>query len=189
VIGDLSGEEFRALRDAVAQRGQLRVTLAVVGILAWSALLVAILIALPYPLAAIIPLMALVATFEAIRSLHAGAERIGRYLQVFYEEYAGDDVAGAVTLPAWEQTAMALGAAVPGAAGHPLFVPVFALAGIVNFLGVLLPGPIAVELWLLAIPHAAFLLWLVRADRAMRGQRTREQAAFRDLKQTARTRR
>ena len=77
---------------------------------------------------------------------------------------------------------MALGAAVPGAAGHPLFVPVFALAAIVNFLGVLLPGPIPIELGLLAIPHVAFLLWLVRADRAMRVQRTREFARFRDLR-------
>ena len=44
------------------------------------------LVLLPYPVAAAIPLLVLVATFEVIRPLHFGAERIGRYLQVFYEE-------------------------------------------------------------------------------------------------------
>ena len=120
--------EFRSLRDAVASRGQLRVGLTVAGLWMWAMVLTALVIAPPYPVAAIVPLTVLLVTFEAIRPLHFGAERIGRYLQVFYEEA---NLANAVpdaplTPPAWERTAMAFGAAVPGAAGHPLFAPTFA---------------------------------------------------------------
>ena len=79
---------------------------------------------------------------------------------------------------------MALGAAVLGAAGHPLMAPVFALATLVNLLAVLLPGPVPVELALLAVPHAAFLGWLALADRAMRAQRVRELERFRGLRET-----
>jgi hypothetical protein len=179
---DLAATEYRALREAIAARGQLRTTLTLVGFLSWAGLLGLTLVALPYPVAAALPLMALVAAFEVIRPLHAGAERIGRYLQVFFEEAASDGAPGALTPPAWERTAMAFGAAVPGAAGHPLFLPVFVLATAVNYLAVLLPGPVPVELALMALPHAAFLAWLVYADRGMRAQRTRELARFRELR-------
>ena len=77
--------EFRSLRDAVANRGQSRTALAVAGFGVWAVVLTAMVIAPPYPIVAVIPLVVLLATFEAIRPLHFGAERIGRYLQVFYE--------------------------------------------------------------------------------------------------------
>lgn len=182
---DLAAAEYRALREAIAARGQLRTTLTLAGLLSWGGLLAVTLAALPYPVAAAVPLMALVATFEVIRPLHAGAERIGRYLQVFFEEAvaaAPPEANAVLTPPAWERTAMAFGAAVPGAAGHPLFLPVFGLATAVNFLAVLMPGPVPVELALMALPHAAFLAWLLYADRGMRTQRTRELARFRELR-------
>ena len=172
--------EFRSLRDAVAARGQLRATLALAGLGLWAAILTATLVALPYPVVAVVPLVVLVATFEVIRPLHVGAERIGRYLQVFHEETDTND--GTLTPPAWERTAMSLGAAVPGAAGHPLFVPVFGLATIVNTLAVWLPSPVPVETGLLAVPHLAFLIWLGVADRAMRAQRASELTRFREMR-------
>jgi hypothetical protein len=180
--------EYRALREAVTHRTHLRSSLALGGIVAWAALLVATLVTLPYPVASLIPLLVLVATFEVIRPLHAGAERIGRYLQVFVEEAAeapGDDTAaprGGLHAPAWERTAMAFGPAVPGAAGHPLFVPLFAMATAVNLLAVLLPSPLAVEWAVLAVPHGAFVGWLWRADRGMRQQRSAELARYRALR-------
>ncbi len=176
---DLSEHEYRALRDAISARGQLRGTLALAGLGLWAGLLVAILIALPVPAAALVPLTVLWGAFEIIRPLHFGAERIGRYLQVFYEERSG----GAV--PAWERTAMAFGAAVPGAAGHPLFVPVFAGAALVNLLAVALPVPTPVEFSSLALPHASFLLWLARTDRAMRRQRNEDVARLRQITKSA----
>jgi hypothetical protein len=145
----------------------------------WAALLVAVLVWLPYPVAAIIPLVILVATFEVIRPLHFGAERIGRYLQVFYEEMGAPD-RPLTDGPGWERVAMRLGS-VPGIGGHPLFVPVFFLATLTNYLAVLIPGPVPLELGALAIPHVAFIAWLLMADRAMRQQRDIELAKFRSL--------
>jgi hypothetical protein len=181
---DLAALEYRALREAIAARGQLRASLALAGLLGWGGVLATTLIALPYPIAAVLPLTILLATFEVIRPLHVGAERIGRYLQVFFEERPAAAEPGPLAPPAWEQTAMMFGPAVPGAAGHPLLVPVFAIAAGVNFIAVVLPGPVPIELGLMAVPHAAFFGWLLAADRAMRRQRTRELARFRELRDT-----
>ncbi len=178
---ELSSHEYRSLREAVAARGQLRATLVLAGVSAWALVLAATLAWLTYPLASVIPLLVLVATFEVIRPLHFGAERIGRYLQVFYEEQGDGEDPGLAT-PAWERSAMAFGAGVPGAAGHPLFVPVFALATLANTIAVWVPAPVPVETILLAIPHGAFLVWLAVADRAMRAQRATELARFRELR-------
>ncbi|MCC7034831.1 MAG: hypothetical protein IT179_18560 [Acidobacteria bacterium] len=179
-MAELDSQEYRSLRDAVAARGHLRATLALAGVSAWALVLVATLAWLPSPLAAVVPLLVLIATFEVIRPLHVGAERIGRYLQVFHEE--GRERGQTLAAPAWERTAMAFGAAVPGAAGHPLFVPVLGLATLVNTFTIWVPGPVPVEMVLLAIPHGAFLLWMARADHAMRAQRDRELARFRELR-------
>ena len=64
----------------------------------------------------------------------------------------------------------------------PLFVPVFLLATAINYLAVLLPRPVAIEMSVMAIPHLAFIAWLVAADRAMRTQRAIELARLRDLR-------
>ena len=70
---------------------------------------------------------------------------------------------------------------VPGVCGHPLFVPVFLMATAINCLAVLLPHPVTVELSIMAVPHLAFIVWLVAADRAMRAQRATELARLREL--------
>jgi len=145
----------------------------------WAAILTAVLVLLPYPVAAAIPLLILAVTFEVIRPLHFGAERIGRYLQVFYEEQ-GEPGRPMSDTPSWERVAMSFGK-VPGAGGHPLFVPVFFLATTVNYLAVLLPRPVAIEMSVMAIPHVAFLAWLLAADRAMRGQRAIELVRLQEL--------
>ena len=74
----------------------------------WAALLTAVLVWLPFPIAAAIPLLVLIVTFEAIRPLHFGAERIGRYLQVFYEE-AGEPGRTLAETPSWERVATSFG--------------------------------------------------------------------------------
>src|SRR5262245_10972291 len=113
--------EYLVLRKTIADRGALRPILVLAGMGIWAVLLIAVLALLPFPVAAVIPLLALVVTFEVIRPLHFGAERIGRYLQVFYEEDGDLDRPLAET-PSWERIAMSFGA-VPGVGGHPLFVP------------------------------------------------------------------
>jgi len=167
------------LRKTIAQRGALRPVLVLCGTGIWAALLTAVLVLLPYPVAASIPLMVLVVTFEVIRPLHFGAERIGRYLQVCYEEQ-GEPGRPLSDTPSWERVAMGFGA-VPGVGGHPLFVPAFVLATAINYLAVLLPQPVAIEMSVMAVPHLAFIAWLVAADRAMRNQRAIELARLREL--------
>ncbi|MBY0495607.1 MAG: hypothetical protein K2Y23_15470 [Cyanobacteria bacterium] len=134
---------------------------------------------LPLPVAAAIPLTALIVTFEVIRPLHFGAERIGRYLQVFHEE-AGDPSRPLRDAPSWERVAMSFGV-VPGVGGHSLFVPLFLIATALNYLAVLLPRPVTFELSVMAVPHLAFIAWLVASDRAMRNQRAIELARMREL--------
>jgi len=172
--------EYLVLRKTIAQRGALRPILALAGIGMWAAILIAVLVLLPYPAAAVIPLLVLLVTFEVIRPLHFGAERIGRYLQVFYEEQ-GEPGRAMHDTPSWERVAMSFGS-VPGVGGHPLFVPVFFMATAINYLTVLLPDPVALEMGVMAIPHLAFLAWLTMAHRAMRGQRAIELARLRELK-------
>ena len=176
-----SSSEYLVLRQTIAHRGALRPILVLCGLGIWAALLIAVLVLLPYPVAAAIPLLALVVTFEVIRPLHFGAERIGRYIQVFYEE-AGDPSRPLSDTPSWERVAMSFGV-VPGVGGHALFVPLFLIATALNYLAVLLPRPEAIELSVMAIPHLAFIAWLVATDRAMRAQRGLELARLRELYQ------
>jgi hypothetical protein len=169
--------EFRALRDTIRARGGLRLALSLAGLAVWALILVAVLAWLPNPIAGTIPLVVLVATFEVNRMLHLGVERIGRYLQVFYEE---SQVPGSGA-PAWEHTAMRFGPTAPGAGGHPLLLPLFILATLINFLSVVLPGPIPLELGVMSVPHVSFVIWTLYADRGMRQQRARELERFRAL--------
>jgi hypothetical protein len=145
--------------------------------------LVAVLTWLANPVASVVPLLILLATFEVIRSLHLAVERIGRYLQVYFEETVSHRAMTAP--PAWEHTAMAFGPSVPGAGVHPYFLPVLAMATFVNFLAVLFPGPVLVELVSLAVPHLGLIAWMVYCDAGMRKQRATELARFRALRESA----
>ena len=63
--------------------------------------------------------------------------------------------------------------AVPGVGGHPLFVPVFFMATAVNYLAVLLPGPVAIEMGVMADPAS-------RVHRVARRRGSRDAQAARD---------
>lgn len=180
----LAEQEYAALRATIRARGTARPLAALAGLAAWAATLIAVLTWLPNPIASTVPLLLLVTTFEVVRSMHLAVERIGRYIQVFFEEGAGD---AAIAPPAWERTAMLLAPALPGAGGHPLFLPIFLTAVVINFIAVLLPGALAIEVTTLGVPHAASLVWMLHADRTMRRQRSAELARFRELKQKAAT--
>src|SRR3954463_9411331 len=76
--------EYRALRATIRARGTARVWVFVVGLSAWAALMVATTAVSGVPMVALVPLVVLAGTFEAVFALHIGVERIGRYIQVFY---------------------------------------------------------------------------------------------------------
>jgi Flp pilus assembly protein TadB len=180
---DYAAREFSILRETIRSRGGLRPLVLLAGVSVWATVLVAVLVWLPNPIASTVPLVVLLATLEALRTLHLGVERIGRYIQVFFEE---DSATGAPSgAPAWEHIAMQLGPSLPGAGGHPYFLAVLLMATVVNYLAVLFPGPLAIELATLAVPHLAFVTWLIHCDRGMRKQRATELARFRELRARA----
>ena len=78
--------EYAALRATLRERGTTRIWLFVLTLAMWAALTVAAIALIPLPVIALLPLVVLAAGFEGVYSLHVGVERIGRYVQVFYEE-------------------------------------------------------------------------------------------------------
>ena len=116
----LEREEFLSLRATIRERGTARHWMVVLGVAVWSALAISAAALGSIPLVTLLPLLFLAAVFEVAFALHTGVERVGRYLQVFYE----DD-----TSPrAWEHVAMAYGRAFGGSGVDPLFSPIFLLA-------------------------------------------------------------
>src|SRR5512138_2407426 len=95
----LTESEFTVLRETIATRGTSRIILLPITFLGWTIVVtIPLVFGAHLPVAGVFSLAILAAGFEAIYALHAGVERIGRYLQVFYE--TGQDG------PQWETTCM-----------------------------------------------------------------------------------
>lgn len=169
-----SDAEFAALRATIAARGTTRMMLLPVTVGAWAALTLVLLLFAAIPVGSIFSLAVLVAGFEAIHALHVGVERIGRYLQVYYEA----DTDG----PRWETAVMAVGPSLPGGGIDPLFSVVFAGAGFLNLIPALIPGPTHLELGVVGILHGAFVIRVVRARGAAARQRAVELESFKALR-------
>jgi hypothetical protein len=88
--------EFATLRQTIAMRGTVRILLLPVTLVGWSLLAGALVLFNDLPVGALLSLAVLIGGFEAIHALHVGVERIGRYIQVFYE--------GGPDGPRWETT-------------------------------------------------------------------------------------
>lgn len=167
----LTESEFIALRQTIASRGTVRMTLIPAIFIGWAFLAGALSILGRSPAAALFPLAVLAGGFEAIYAMHVGVERIGRYLQVFYE--------GTPQGPKWETTAMAIGPALPGGGIDPLFTVIFALATTLNMLPAVFLSPTLVELSVIAAFHAALLARLLSARRAATRQRAVDLESYR----------
>jgi len=167
--------EFAALRRAIAGRVTARVVLVAVTSAVWAALTLALVLFSDGPLATLLPLAVLVGGFEAIHALHAGAERIGRYLQVEYE--------GRPDGPRWETAAMAVGPSLPGGGVDPLFSVVFVGTAAINLVSafLVLAEPTRAEFGLLGLAHAAFVFRVIRARVAAARQRAIELESFKAL--------
>jgi hypothetical protein len=171
---NLSEAEFVTLRHTIAVRGTARMMVLPIVLLGWAAVTLLILLFAEIPFAAVFSLAVLVGGFEAIHALHVSVERIGRYLQVYYEDRPEG--------PHWEATAFAVGPALPGGGIDPLFSFVFAAAGIANFVSALLPEPTHLELGVVGTLHAVFVFRVVRARGAAARQRAVELESFRALR-------
>jgi hypothetical protein len=169
-------DEYRVLRQTIALRGTVRIALLPLTLLGWSLLAAGLLAFSEVPYAAVFPLGALVGGFEAIHALHVGVERIGRYVQVYYE--------GSAQGPRWETTAMAVGPALPGGGTDPLFSVVFVAAAAANLMTGWVVEPTSVEIGVLVTLHLVFVVRVVRARIAASRQRAVELESYRALLST-----
>ena len=171
----LSDTEYAVLRQTIAARGTARMVLFPVTMIAWASLALIVLTFAEAPIASLLPLAVLAGGFEAIHALHVGVERIGRYLQVYYENME--------TGPRWETIAMKVGPALPGGGIDPLFTLVFASATFVNIVPALAlqSRPTVIELGVIGVLHLALVIRIVRARGAAARQRAVELESFRQI--------
>ena len=162
-------EEYKALRATIRQRGSVRTCVFVAGLAAWAVVALAATFT-AIPLITVLPLLLLAGAFEAVFALHVTVERIGRYLQVFYDDL-------------WEQTTMAFGVPLAGTGSDPLFAVFFGLATMANFVPVLLAEPVRVELAVVGGAHLLFLIRLVVARQVAGRQRAADLERFRNIKE------
>jgi hypothetical protein len=165
--------EYSALRATIRERGTARICTFAAGMAAWGALTLATAALATTPLATLLPLLVLACLFEAVFTLHVGVERVGRYLQVFYETDAGAK---------WEHMAMAFGRPPGAATADALFAIPFLIAALFNIAPAMIQAPTRPELVFVAGGHALFALRVFVARVAARRQREIDLARFRDLK-------
>ena len=164
-------QEYRSLRETIQARGSLRIAIAVSTFLTWSALSLWCWTSAAGSLVGLVPLFVLFAGFEAVLSLHTGVERIGRYVQRMFES-------GGPTPPAWEHVAVAMGPRWLSPGGlDPLFSLVFLVAAWLNFIPAA-AGADSLQLTIVTVAHAAFILRVVLARRFAARQRAIDLAAL-----------
>ena len=98
--------------------------IALVGFLRWAAAILANAALAAIPAATLVPLLFLAVTFEIVSSLQTGVERIGGYVQVFFEDGGTDEW--------WECRLAAFSGRgrTTSATGDPLFADYFGIAAI-----------------------------------------------------------
>lgn len=174
-------EEYRALRDTIRERGTQRVWIALAGLTAWGSIVLATIVLAPWPVATLLPLLLLAATFECIFALYTAVERVGRYLQVFFE----DDE----SMRRWEHQAMAYGTTFPGSGPgglgrtDPLFAALFGMAAMFNFIPVVLANAVPMEYGVAGALHLIFLIRLLQARRQAGRQRAIDLERFKELRE------
>jgi hypothetical protein len=167
-------DEFRILRATIQQRGTARMVLLPVVFIGWAGTAVATAAVITVAVSTLVPLLILVAGFEAVFALHVNIERIGRYLEVFHE---GEDG------PGWEHTASMFAQRFPGAGLDPLFGRLFVLATSVNFLPAALGWENMAELVVLAALHLVFINRVRLARAFVATQRVEDLRRFTALRQ------
>jgi hypothetical protein len=166
-------EEYTALRATIRERGTARVWAFLFGMTMWAALAIAAAILAVAPVVALLPLVALAATFESVLALHVGAERIGRYLLVFY----GDD---------WERAAGRFGQPAGAIRLDGLFSVPFVVAAFLNLTPLLVTTPIVQELVIVGGAHVLFVTRVLVARARAANQREIDAERFRQLQDDAR---
>jgi hypothetical protein len=175
-MAQLRDDEYVALRATIRERGTARVIIFAAVIATWALLILLTLASSPRPLSFLFPLMALAAGFEGIFHLHVGVERVGRYLQVFYEGDTGEKPGAG-----WESTAMAYGRQFPGAGSDPLFAAIFVIATALNLAPTLFVGRGSAAWTIACLAHLALLTRIIVARQRASRQRALDLARFRQI--------
>ncbi|MGH9139850.1 MAG: hypothetical protein ACRD2I_01775 [Vicinamibacterales bacterium] len=176
--------EYKALRETIRERGTARVCIFVAGISIWAATTIATAALAATPVATLLPLLVLASAFEGVFALHVGVERVGRYIQVFYEP---DEAAAAPGgAGRWEHTAMAFGRPAGAPTTDALFTVPFLLAGLCNAAPVMLLHPVREELLFVGGAHALFVLRIVVARLSAGRQRAIDLQRFTQLRESRR---
>jgi hypothetical protein len=170
----LAESEYTVLRHTIASRGTARIALLPVTLIGWALVAGTLAVLGNNPAMSLFSLVVLAGGFEAIHAMHVGVERIGRYIQVFYE--------GTADVPRWETTAMSIGPALPGGGVDPLFTLIFAFATLLNLMAAMIPSPTRLELAVVGLLHGAFLVRLVRARWAATRQRAVDLESYRAVR-------
>jgi len=166
-------DEYIALRATIRERGTTRGWIVLAGMSSWAITALLAVALAPSPSATLMPLVVLATAFEITFALHIGVERIGRYLQVFYEGRAG-----------WEHRIMEFARDSPRLARtDALFLRYFALATVLNVIPAVIASPIAVEWIVIGAGHVLFLGRLVAARQTAARQRAEDLARFEHIKQ------
>lgn len=168
-------DEYKALRATIRERGTARTWIVLVGTIGWAVVALATTTVAAAPLLTLIPLLVLATTFEITFALHTGVERVGRYIQVFFEEPGG--TAG------WEHRIMEFGrSGTRRLSTDPLFARSFLLGVVLNLVTALASGPLASEWVVLGIAHALLAARVLIARREAAGQRAADLARFREIR-------
>ena len=179
----LSLEEYRALRATIRERGSLRVWIVVLGVVMWAALVLGETATDLPGWTALVSLLVLWVVFEVVFALHIGVERIGRYLQVFFEEERAQAPAPSPSGEGWETHIMEFGRRFPGGGSDPLFCRVFWAATALNLLPLTSRMNLA-TIVLVGACHAALARRLSIAREMAGTQRTVDLERFRQLRDT-----
>lgn len=172
-------EEYRELRATIRERSTARLWLTLAGLAVWAATWLAIVAFLELPVATLVPLLILAATFDGVLAIHTAVERIGRYLQVCFEDAEHDR--------GWEHYAMEYGRRFPGGS-DPLFCAVFWGAIVLNLIPAAIADPSAgpIEWTVVGLAHAGVAFRIHRARRLAAGQRGVDLERFARLKAESR---
>jgi hypothetical protein len=125
----------------------------------------------------LLPLLILSATFEIVFSLHTGVERVGRYIQVFFESDSSDR--------GWEHQAMAYGRQFPGSGPDPLFAVYFWAATVLNIIPAAIAHPAPIEWAVVGTAHGFVIGRVALARRQAGQQRSLDLDRFQRLKQAS----
>jgi hypothetical protein len=164
--------EYRSLRETIQTRGSLRFTIAAATFFVWAALSLWCWTSSAGFIAGLVPLVVLIAGFEVVLAIHTGVERIGRYVQLTFEN-------GGPTPPAWEHIAVAMGPRWLSPWGlDALFSVTFVAAVFFNFVLVGAAADSTRTTVLASVTHLSALVRILQARRFAAMQRKIDFAAL-----------